>query len=266
MPDGITARSRRGPIGETWWSKRFIAVLEGMGHGPRMSRGRGYARSGNVLELSIRPGEVAASVAGTQPTPYSVLLNIDVYLPEQWTRVERTLAGSAEYAAALLDGRMPERIEEVFHACGLNFFPVRREFRTECSCPDSQRPCKHVAAACYILAERFDEDPFTMTAWRGRDRATLLRRIEALRDDEAWQEAEDRPQDPALAELVDHYWVSAAPLPAPLSAAPPHTAPDGAAAPVGAILDRLGPIGIEVDGRDVRDLLRPAYQSLAGRS
>jgi uncharacterized Zn finger protein len=266
MPDGITARSKRGPIGGTWWSKRFIAVLEGMGHGPRMSRGRGYARSGNVLDLSVRPGEVAASVQGTRPNPYSVLLNIDVYLPEQWTRVERALAASAEYAAVLLDGRMPERIEEVFHSCGLNFFPVRREFRTECSCPDSQRPCKHVAAACYILAERFDEDPFAMTAWRGRDRAVLLRRIEELRDEEAWQEADGSPQDPALSDLVDRYWECATALPAPLPAAPPHSAQDGAPPPVGAILDRLGPVGIEVDGRDVRDLLRPAYQALAGRS
>jgi uncharacterized Zn finger protein len=267
MPDGITARSRRGPIGESWWSRRFITVLENMGHGARMSRGRAYARGGNVLDLSIRPGEVAASVQGTRRKPYSVLLHIDVYLPEQWSRVERALAGSAEFAAELLSGRMPERIEEVFSSCGLTFFPVRREFRTECSCPDWERPCKHVAAACYILAERLDEDPFAMTAWRGRDRAALLRRIESLRDEEMWQEADGRPQDPALADLLDDYWGAAARLPAPLSAAPSASrAPDAAPAPVGAILDRLGPVGVEIGGRDLRDLLRPAYQALARRS
>jgi uncharacterized Zn finger protein len=265
VPDGIAARSRRGPIGGTWWSQRFIAVLEGMGHGPRMSRGRTYARGGHVLELSVRPGEVAASVQGSRRKPYSVTIRINVYNPEQWARVERALVGSAEYTATLLDGRMPERIEEVFAACNLTFFPVRREFDADCTCPDMMRPCKHVAAVCYILAEHFDEDPFTMTAWRGRDRAKLLRRIEALRDEEAWQEADGRPQEPALAELVDRYWSCAARLPAPLPAASPHTNPDATAAPAGAILDRLGPVGVEVEGRDVRDLLRPAYQALARR-
>lgn len=30
---GIAARSRRGPIGETWWSRRFIELLESFGVG-----------------------------------------------------------------------------------------------------------------------------------------------------------------------------------------------------------------------------------------
>jgi uncharacterized Zn finger protein len=248
---GIAARSQRGAIGATWWSRRFVAVLESMGHGARLTRGRSYARSGQVLGLVVRPGEVAASVQGTRPKPYSVTLEIDVYSPDQWARVERALAESADYAAELLDGRMPERIEAVFASCGLTLFPVRREFRSDCTCPDWETPCKHVAAACYILAEHFDADPFAMLAWRGRDRATLVRRLEALRDDEAWQHAEEEPQDTALADLVAAYWES----PAALPDAPPHAT---GLAP-GAILDRLGPLGVELHGRDVRDLLRPAY-------
>ena len=34
---GITARSRRGAIGETWWSQRFIALLESFGVGSRLT-------------------------------------------------------------------------------------------------------------------------------------------------------------------------------------------------------------------------------------
>ena len=156
---GLAVRSRRGAIGESWWSKRFIAVIEGFGHGPRLTRGRAYARGGNVLDLSIRPGEVAASVQGTREKPYSVTLGIDVYSPEQWASVERELVQSAEYIAQLLDGRMPERIDRLFIAAGLTLFPVRREFRTDCTCPDWENPCKHVAATCYVLAEHFDDDP-----------------------------------------------------------------------------------------------------------
>ena len=31
---GVAAKSRRGAIGESWWSGRFLAVLEKLGVGP----------------------------------------------------------------------------------------------------------------------------------------------------------------------------------------------------------------------------------------
>lgn len=253
---GTAARSDRGSGGEGWWSKRFVAVVEGFGHGARLTRGRAYARAGNVLDLSVRPGEVAASVQGTREKPYSVTLRIDVYSQEQWARVERVLVETPGYVGDLLDGRMPERIDRVFAAAGLTLFPVRREFRTDCTCPDWENPCKHVSAACYMLAEYFDRDPFALLAWRGRGRGALLRRLESLRDEEAWQEAEEEPQDAPLGQLVAAYWGSGAGLPEPLP-----TRPD---VPAGAVLDRLGPIGLQLRGEDLRDLLRPAYRAMRG--
>jgi uncharacterized Zn finger protein len=253
---GTTSRSDRSASGDGWWSKRFVAVIEGFGHGARLTRGRAYARAGNVLDLSVRPGEVAASVQGTRDKPYSVTLRIDVYSSEQWGRVERVLAETPTYIADLLDGRMPERIDRVFAAAGLTLFPVRREFRTDCTCPDWENPCKHVSATCYVLAEYFDRDPFALLAWRGRERGVLLRRLESLHDEEAWQEAEEEPQDAPLPQLVDAYWRADAALPEPLA-----TRPD---VPAGAILDRLGPIGLQLRGEDLRDLLRPAYRAMRG--
>ena len=47
---GIKARSKRGAIGEQWWSRRFIAFLESSGMSGRLQRGRSYARRGQVLE------------------------------------------------------------------------------------------------------------------------------------------------------------------------------------------------------------------------
>ncbi|HEY4724423.1 MAG TPA: hypothetical protein VIJ13_00375, partial [Actinomycetota bacterium] len=48
---GLKARSRRGAIGETWWSRRFIDLLESFRLGGRLDRGRRYARAGQVLDL-----------------------------------------------------------------------------------------------------------------------------------------------------------------------------------------------------------------------
>src|SRR6185312_4301086 len=76
----------------------------------------------------------------------------------------------------------PREIEEAFMAAGHSLFPTMAgELSTECSCPDWANPCKHVAAAVYILAERFDLDPFEIFAWRGRRREELLEKLRALR-------------------------------------------------------------------------------------
>jgi uncharacterized Zn finger protein len=259
---GIRAVSVRGAIGETWWSQRFISVLEGFGMGARLTRGRSYARSGQVLEIAVRPGEVVSRVQGSRPSPYSVVLEIGIVPAKEWAKVERALAEDAALLADLLAGRMPTEMESVFGRCGLTLFPTMREFDSDCSCPDWSSPCKHVAATCYILAERFDADPFELLAWRGRTRTELLRRIDGVRDESAWAAAPadpgaDESGDPPLADLADSFWLSPEPLPEPLHKV--------AGAQETTLLDQLGPIGASLGGKDLTALLAPAYAALIRR-
>ena len=178
---GIKARSKRGPIGEQWWSRRFIDVLESFGLSTRLSRGRNYARSGQVLSLSIGTGHVTAKVQGSRVKPYSVKLTVDPLTTRQWRRVEEALAARAIFRARLLAGEMPAEIEEVFADCGTPLFPhSARDLEMTCSCPDWEVPCKHLAAVCYVLAEAFDDDPFAMLAWRGKGRDELLAALRRL--------------------------------------------------------------------------------------
>ncbi len=176
---GIKARSKRGAIGEQWWSRRFIGVLESFGLTGRLSRGRNYARAGQVLTLDISAGYVTATVQGSRPKPYQVRIQVLPLTTPQWRRVEQALASQALFRARLLAGEMPPEIEDVFADCGTPLFPrSSRDLDMSCSCPDWEVPCKHLAAVCYVLAEAFDADPFGMLAWRGRSRDDLL---EALR-------------------------------------------------------------------------------------
>jgi len=180
---GLRAQSTRGAIGESWWSKRFLAVLESFALGSRLTRGRNYARAGQVLSLTIAPGLVTAAVQGSRPSPYAVSVKL-AKLPEPaWKAVERALAGQALFTARLLAGDMPAEIEEVFAAAGTPLFPTGvGQLDLRCSCPDYQVPCKHLAATFYLLAEAFDADPFEILHWRGRDKATLLATLRSLRD------------------------------------------------------------------------------------
>ena len=172
---GIRAKSKRGAIGEQWWSRRFIAVLESLGMSGRLQRGRNYARKGQVLEFSLTQGTVTARVQGSRPQPYQVTIGVLPLTTPQWREVQRQLAGQALFRAKLLAGEMPAEIERVFADCGTPLFPRSpADLDMHCSCPDWEVPCKHLAAVCYVLAEAFDDDPFAMLAWRGRNRDTLL--------------------------------------------------------------------------------------------
>ena len=55
-------------------STRFIEVLESTGMGSRLTRGKNYARRGQVLSLDLNPGQVSASVQGSRARPYRCLL------------------------------------------------------------------------------------------------------------------------------------------------------------------------------------------------
>ena len=120
-------------------------------------------------------GVVRARVQGSRPVPYQVRIGVLPLTSAQWRRVIEALRGQALFRAKLLAGEMPHEIEQVFADCGTPLFPrSARDLDLFCSCPDWGVPCKHLAAVCYVLAERFDDDPFGMLAWRGRDRADLL--------------------------------------------------------------------------------------------
>jgi uncharacterized Zn finger protein len=267
VDDGLKAKSRRGDIGASWWSRRFIAVLERFGEGPRLARGRTYARAGQVMSLELTPGLVSARVQGSHPTPYRVEIHVPVLDAADWTRAEEMIASRAIFLARLLSGEMPDEIEEAFEACRLSLFPSKRtDFVAACSCPDSAALCKHIAAVYYLLAERFDDDPFLVLAWRGRPREQLLAELRALRG-----EAEVTAAGPVAA---DGPWWAAPGAAEPLPADPARfwgapsdvgVAERGIAGTVrpGAILRELPPSGIVVGGRPVEESLERICAAVA---
>jgi uncharacterized Zn finger protein len=279
---GIKARSARGAIGESWWSRRFLAVLESFALGSRLTRGRSYARAGQVLTLDVAPGLVTAAVQGSRPKPYLVRIGLAAFDARTWAAVERRLAGQALFSARLLAGEMPPEIEGVFAAAKAPLFPRKlRELRLSCSCPDVAVPCKHLAATFYLLAEAFDEDPFQILHWRGRDREALLGRLRELRagadaagpaDEAARSEpvtagptgagrigagaALAEVTSPALAETVDRFWLPPVPLPPRQPAL--ETEPD-------LLLRQLPAPGPGLGGERLVERLRPWYRRFGDR-
>jgi hypothetical protein len=111
---GVKALTKRGAFGRRWWAKRWIAMLEGFGLGARLSRGRSYARGGQVSEIAIEPGGVRAQVQGSRAKPYDVTIRMRELSTREWSAVGAHIAGSARLSAMLLAGEMPEDIEAAF--------------------------------------------------------------------------------------------------------------------------------------------------------
>jgi uncharacterized Zn finger protein len=201
---GIKAEGKGGTFGKSWWAKRWIAVLESFNLGARLTRGRSYARSGQVLSVDIEKGLVRAEVQGSRPAPYTVTIGVKALSEAEWQRVAAELTKQALFTAQLLSGEMPQDIEQVFGSAGLSLFPERgADLNTSCSCPDSSNPCKHIAAVYYLLGEEFDRDPFLCFQLRGITRQELLERIapsgasaDAEAEAPAPPESEPLPTDP----------------------------------------------------------------------
>jgi uncharacterized Zn finger protein len=253
---GIKARSTRGRIGEQWWSRRFTTILEAICAPGRLQRGRAYARKGQVLEMSVAAASVTARVQGSRETPYDVRITIPAYGDRDWSRIQQALAASALYRAQLLAGAMPPEIVEVFAELGLPLFPDALDMT--CSCPDWGVPCKHASAVLYLLAEAFDDDPFLVLAWRGRDRDTLL---DALRGTVAAEAAAvDDPlhvDDVPLEDLLADFYAPT------VSLGRLRELPGGPAAPPELLLRALDPPPVKVRHIPLVDLLKPAYRALA---
>ena len=114
LPTAKGPGSRR-PFGATWWGKAWLDALEHRARldPNRLGRGRSYARRGSVLELTVDPGVVRASVQGSRVTPYVVTVRIRPFTDDEWDSVLDVVSAQIGRVAALLDGELPPELVDV---------------------------------------------------------------------------------------------------------------------------------------------------------
>jgi len=170
-------------FGRTWWGRAWLEALEQRAQldPDRLPRGRDYARSGAAGDLTLAPGEARTQVQGRKTEPYEVRIRVRRFTNEEWDRVLAAISARLGHAAALLDGELPPEIADDAASAGLDLLPGGGELGPRCSCPDDADPCKHSAAACYLLADALDADPFTLFLLRGRTRDQVLAGVRSRR-------------------------------------------------------------------------------------
>lgn len=170
----------------SWWGQKFIAALEQFTDSGRLSRGRSYANGGKVKSFGIKDGIVLAQVRGsvnpyfgvyTEPL-YTTTIEFEPISAAKWAAAIALIASKASLISRLLLNEIPDNIEDSFATLGLNLLPhSRKDFKSECSCPDYSNPCKHIAGVHYLVAAELDRDPFLLFELRGLSREDLLQEL-----------------------------------------------------------------------------------------
>jgi len=181
---GLTVKSKRGDIGSSWWSKQIQEGFLSRSYDGYTSRGKNYARKGQVISIKIEEGGILAFVQGSDRTPYKIVVSFDYagknsghgkalvgYLNENYTQFLRMLSGELT----------EEFSRSIKKNTGFTLVPDGRFTLTPwCSCPDSSKFCKHALAALFILSEQLDEDPMLLFTLAGMDKERVVGEVRDL--------------------------------------------------------------------------------------
>lgn len=178
LDNRVETRTKRGAIGRSWWSKELIATMEQVADKGRLTRGRAYARSGQVVSMRLEPGAVIGEVQGSQLRPFTATVTVRTLSDEAVEELIERVRSSPGLLARLAGGVLPEEL-------GPLLLPRRAgELDFDCTCPDGGWPCKHAAAVAFLLAEHVDENPMSVLTLRGVEVSGLIGGVE-----------EDEPDD-----------------------------------------------------------------------
>ncbi len=130
-PVTITGRA----IANTFWGKAWCDNLEGYGDfESRLPRGRAYVRNGSVLDLQMSPGNVKATVSGSDI--YDVRVKVTQLPQARWRSICADCVGGIDSLVELLQGRLSKGVMERICRQDGGLFPRPSEITFSCDCYD----------------------------------------------------------------------------------------------------------------------------------
>lgn len=194
---GIKARAARGltPL-SSWWAKKWMSVVENCVDEDLLTKGKVYAKRGQVASIEIEAGLVTAFVQGTRAMPYQIRLGFETVTDNAKRLIVMRMREHAYFAANLLVQKMPGEMEEVFSDAGAPFFPTKAALRRyKCTCDSDTAPCKHIVAVLLLLAEVIDDNPFLLLKLRGIEREELIDLLTRETNDQDYDPSEYDEED-----------------------------------------------------------------------
>lgn len=162
----------RRTFGNTWWGKQWLDALSYVDHENRLARGRSYYNTGHVESCEWIESEqrIEAFVSGSAYYPYQINIELPKWGKQKEKQLLDAIAADPTLVGELLEGTLSPTVADICHTLKLDLFPNSwRAMHTHCSCPDSARICKHIAAVFYCLADLIDINPFLIFKLHGLD-------------------------------------------------------------------------------------------------
>ena len=173
-------KAQRGAVGSEWWGEEFIDLMEEVGDVGRLSRGRSYARQGQIRTFLFTEDSVEAAIIGSQT--YRVTITFPQYTSDEKKIIINWLKEQPVWMSCLFSDELVEDFADTVRAkSGVDIIPAYEQMTVQCTCPDYIEPCKHAAAAYYYLGECIDNDPFLLFSLRGLTKEDVLKEFRKTR-------------------------------------------------------------------------------------
>jgi len=138
----------------------------------RLPKGRSYLRSGAILDLRVRPGQISAKVMGSEL--YSPKITIAPLPDHKWNVIKAAAAGQIDTIIDLINGQLSKGVLAAIVDKYDGLFPAPRDISMVCNCLDDAHLCKHIAAVLYGVGVRMDTDPSVLFDLRGVNQSDLI--------------------------------------------------------------------------------------------
>ncbi|NEW59846.1 hypothetical protein GSY74_01005, partial [Sulfurovum sp. bin170] len=193
--------------GTTIWGAELLNVLEQKTDYGRLGRGKTYANTGKVYNVSVKDSHIKARVRGNYSPYYSTSMDFTPFSKDEIETIKNILEKNPLILASIMNGDLPEAFLNLLFEAKISLF---QNFKMSCSCPDfwGDYACKHIAGLYYIAVSEMDKNPFILFSLRGFDLVKHYN-IESEIDIEyplslaSWQDEEVSDEDMEIIKLSD---------------------------------------------------------------
>ncbi|PKW17262.1 SWIM zinc finger family protein [Saccharopolyspora spinosa] len=147
-------------FGATTWGRAWVRAIEPTGvsaPNPLLPKARTLARN-KAVTLTPEPGRVIGNVA-TAGAVHHVRIDLPLWTVRDSAEAERLQAKALANHLGLAPGDLPDELEEDLRQHKIAIAVCLDEQQADCDCRSQRRPCIHILATLYTLAQLIDERP-----------------------------------------------------------------------------------------------------------
>lgn len=200
----------------SWCSKRFLEMIGDSVPLEAEEQAIELIQKHRVLDFMIQPGRASVKVHDEAGKAHRVEIVFKQISDREWQKVFSGLASQSYYLALILSGQVPEEFEGILREYKLSLFPEKLpDLAVYIDGARTMEVTPAVAALLHRVAERLDNDPFSVFILKGRGREETVAEIRKGRsslvkqkdtgNDIVLQGQEYEPAPP-LSETVNRFW------------------------------------------------------------